>query len=404
MTRGELSSADRELTRQLAQRGLRVSAAQLERWRRAGLLPANVRRALGRGRGSVSVPADGAQQTAAALARHAAPGRDLRWTVLAWYAEAGHPVLPGHEPVPEPPGPAVRAALLWAVERDRIRRLRAAARSAGTDAELDAWYAAAEQVLRRGGGRAPHPDQIRTMLLHPPAGPALVHLLAATALGPDEVGAGALTGALTALALPGGHTAGTGHPEAGSGAGADPAVALDRQLPALSAQMDLRDPLHRAAATGESDLADARQSALTLAGIGGLYLAHGLLMPDTPALAALRRTLDDAGLGEFTRQAFTAITTPSGIARLLVACLDPHLARLAAGLRDLAADHAGQHGMLHRPGHDSAAYGRDWLEAINALTTADAAPHTVAGDSRPAEAARNGRPPPGGEPTAAARS
>lgn len=167
-----MSPADRELVARLAERGVSVSAAQVERWRHAGLVPANVRRSLGRGRGSVSVPAAGAVEVAAALAEHARPGRDLRWTVLAWYARAGYPALPGEHPVPEPPWPAVRAALLWAVERDWIRRLQVAARSAHSEAELDAWYAAVEQLVRRGPGRPPHPEHLRTMLLAGPAGPA----------------------------------------------------------------------------------------------------------------------------------------------------------------------------------------------------------------------------------------
>jgi hypothetical protein len=372
MTRGEVSAADRELAARLAERGLSVSAAQLERWRHAGLVPANVRRGLGRGRGSVSVPAQGAVEAAAALARHARPGRDLRWTVLAWYAEAGHPVLPGQEPVPEPPWREVRAALLWAVEHDRIRLLRAAALSVRTDADMDGWYAAAEQLVRRGPSRAPHPERLRTMLLTDPAGPAprwhapagdapaLVQLLAATALGPAEIGGGALTGALAALGLPGGSAA------------AEVEVEVDEEIGDLNSRVDLRDPLERVAGAGEQDLAAARDAALILAGIGGLYLLYGLLMPDTPALAALRGTLDAAGLGEFARQTFASMTTPRGIARTLQGCLDPTVANLATALRRLMADHAGDHGLLHRPGTAGGAeqYGRDWLAAIQALIPA----------------------------------
>jgi hypothetical protein len=368
------------LADRLAERGLRVSAAQLERWRHAGLLPANVRRALGRGRGSVSVPAAGAVEVAAVLAEHARPGRDLRWTVLAWYARAGYPVLPGQRPVPGPPWPAVRAALLWAVERDRIRRLQVAARSAQSNADLDAWYAAVEQFVRRGPGRAPHPEQLRTMLLAGPAGPAprwhapggdapaLVQLLAATALGPNEIGGDALTGALAALGLPGGIPAGET---------AAASVEFDTRIGDLTGRLDLRDPLARVAHASEEDLAAARDAALILAGAGGLYFLHGLLAPDTPALAALRSILDTGGLGEFTRQTFVSMTAPRGIARTLQGCLDPAVADLATALRGLMADRAGEHGLLHRPGADGGAeqFGRDWLTAVQAVHPAGPAPH-----------------------------
>ncbi|MFD7015345.1 hypothetical protein [Streptomyces sp. NPDC059928] len=133
MTRREPSPADLELIERLAALGITVSAAQLERWRGAGLLPAHARRWPGRGRGSVSVLAEETVATAAALARHARPGRDLRWTVIAWYAEAGYPVLPGELAVPEPPWPAVHQALVWAMGRSRTQRLIETARaSAGT--------------------------------------------------------------------------------------------------------------------------------------------------------------------------------------------------------------------------------------------------------------------------------
>ena len=94
MPRSGPGAADRELVSQLAARGLAVSAAQLERWRRGGLLPGNSREWPGRGRGSVSRPVPEAAEIAAALARHARQGRDLRLAVLDWFAEprrrAGH--------------------------------------------------------------------------------------------------------------------------------------------------------------------------------------------------------------------------------------------------------------------------------------------------------------------------
>lgn len=60
-----------ELIERLAARELVVSVAQLERWRRAGLLPPHPRRWPGRGQGSVSVLEERTVEVAAALAQHA---------------------------------------------------------------------------------------------------------------------------------------------------------------------------------------------------------------------------------------------------------------------------------------------------------------------------------------------
>jgi hypothetical protein len=75
MPRTPASTADQELIAYAARQGVRVSARQLERWRALGLLPPNTRKALGRGKGSISVPAPGAAELVAWLGRHARPGR-----------------------------------------------------------------------------------------------------------------------------------------------------------------------------------------------------------------------------------------------------------------------------------------------------------------------------------------
>ena len=102
MARTGPSAADRQLISQLAARDLSVSAAQLERWRHAGLLPRNSRYGCGRGRGSESEASPEAVEIAAALSRHARQGRDLRLAVIDWFADAGLPATPGEPPVPEP--------------------------------------------------------------------------------------------------------------------------------------------------------------------------------------------------------------------------------------------------------------------------------------------------------------
>ncbi len=87
MPRSTASEADQHLIADAARHGAVITARQLERWRAQGLLAPNVRRALGRGRGSTSQPPPGAGEMVAWLAGNARPGRrpgDL--TLLAFAA------------------------------------------------------------------------------------------------------------------------------------------------------------------------------------------------------------------------------------------------------------------------------------------------------------------------------
>ena len=73
------SAADRELTARLAARGLAGSCTRYQRWRRAGLLPRHERRGAGRGTARPPCSPPRLWEIAAALARHAGQGRDLRF-------------------------------------------------------------------------------------------------------------------------------------------------------------------------------------------------------------------------------------------------------------------------------------------------------------------------------------
>jgi hypothetical protein len=75
MPRSPVSAADQQLITHAARHGAVVTARQLERWRARELLAPNVRRALGRGRGSASEPPAGAAELVVWLARNARPGR-----------------------------------------------------------------------------------------------------------------------------------------------------------------------------------------------------------------------------------------------------------------------------------------------------------------------------------------
>ena len=75
MPRSAASEADRQLIADAGRRGAVVTVRQLERRRAAGLLAPNIRRALGRGRGSTSQPPPGAAELVTWLAANARPGR-----------------------------------------------------------------------------------------------------------------------------------------------------------------------------------------------------------------------------------------------------------------------------------------------------------------------------------------
>ena len=75
MPRSPASKADQQLIADARQRGVSVTARQLERWRASGLLAPNIRNYPGRGRGSTSEPPPGAAELVAWLAANARPGR-----------------------------------------------------------------------------------------------------------------------------------------------------------------------------------------------------------------------------------------------------------------------------------------------------------------------------------------
>jgi len=375
VTRGEPSPADQELIERLSALGLYVSAAQLERWRGAGLLPGHARAWLGRGRGSVSVLAEDTVAVAAALAEHARPGRDLRWTVIAWYAEAGRPVLPGELAVPEPPWSAVREALVWAMRRSTAHRLVMAARTAAAagEAEQDAFYTQAGRVVRRGPAGPVHPDAMRRVLEDPDAEldhqgedrrrrRGAVNLAAAAAMGAGEVGGEALVDALAAL-MPGLGWADV----AAKARQAEESGELGGWVRAGSV-----DPLGLLEAAGAQEMAAARHAAVVLAGVGGLYLMHGLGMPDNPVLARLRALLEESGFALIVAQMVPQMNNPSGVVHALALCLAPEVAALAAWLESVLTEQADTgKGLLRLPGAEEGgaeAFMQAWTDHIHQLT------------------------------------
>ncbi|MEU4161728.1 hypothetical protein [Actinoplanes sp. NPDC026670] len=91
MVRKPPSSADVALIDAAAARGAVISATQLERWRRAGLLPDNRRHGAGQGRGSTSTAPAGIIDLVVWLSAHARPGRRPHHVALEAFG-AGLPV------------------------------------------------------------------------------------------------------------------------------------------------------------------------------------------------------------------------------------------------------------------------------------------------------------------------
>ncbi len=301
MPRSGPGAADRELISQLDARGLEVSAAQLERWRRAGFLPANFRNRPGRGRGSVSRLAPETTEIAAVLARHARQGRDLRLAVVDWFAGAG---LTGvlDTTVPEPPEQAVLAALEHVTTASPWYRLFTQARAARTETQQDDFYTAAAGAAATAlpataerfdpaavrallTGQRPRPEVL-------PVRDSMVQLLAATGMGHAEVGADVLAEAIS----------GSGMFPPVSAPACEQWLARLRQPEASSPLAELLvtryDPVAMIRLASGEQLRIARKVALEMAGFGS-FCVWGA----KTALAASDLQLPEAAGGSTGREA-----------------------------------------------------------------------------------------------------
>ncbi|MFI8392177.1 hypothetical protein [Streptomyces sp. NPDC085540] len=141
MPRSEPSKADQDLIHHTRAQGYAVSASQLERWRRRGLLPQPTRVYRGR-HGTASVYPDGTSDLVCALARHSAPGRrsdDL--ALLAFFDGA------------DVPDAALKLAIARAYFNSRLRHENAVAQAAacvpeGWETVLGKEYETAEAEAR----------------------------------------------------------------------------------------------------------------------------------------------------------------------------------------------------------------------------------------------------------------
>jgi hypothetical protein len=369
MARGAPSPADLQVVRELASRKVVVTASQLESWRRAGLLPRHRRRGLGRGRGSVVDVVDPVVvESAAALARLGRQGRDRRLVVLEWFAEAGMAVRPGAAPVPEPPVGAVRQALVWVLERSVSQRLVEFARGAAGAGEegQDALYAVAGRLMKRGRGAA-NPALVRAALeagedvpvdADGPDSRSMVHLVAAIGFGAQEVGADALAEGLAALGM-----FGMTVEDWGQALGA-----VERgEVPPVDWGPVQREagPVERVKRASDEELVRARTVLVGLRWFYGLYALHGLLLPDNPALAALRQRIDEWGMFPVLSQLIAFSPSPGQFAEALTVCLEPLLDALYETLTDQLADGPN---IFPIPGDESGTgvvgFGESWLRTL----------------------------------------
>lgn len=371
MPRGAASEADRELTRHLAQQGLNGSPERYERWRRAGLLPPHQRRGLGRGRGSISVPAPGAVEIAAVLARHSGQGRDLREAVIAWFFDAATPDTPGADPVPEPPHAQVIAALEWAIRREPAYRMVQRARAAVTEQQKNALYKALDASRRTPTAAGFDANAVRTALQQGDElpdtafgtrpGAAVVHLATVLGMGYDEVGGQALADAYAASGL-------LPHVTQEEWREALLDAELSGQFDAFFARLGRFDPVAAVQSASVEQLRRAREVTLGLAGFGSFYLMHALLMPDTPGLARLRALLDATGMAPLVVDLARMMMRPHRAAMSLGTFIDPWYQSMYDSLS--AAVAAGPP-LLHQSGqqaHDPDRYMTEWLAAIRSLS------------------------------------
>jgi hypothetical protein len=100
---------------------------------------------------------------------------------------------------------------------------------------------------------------------------------------------------------------------------------------------------------GIERLREAREVAIGLAGFGATLLMHGLLMPDTPGLAALRARINELGAGSVLMHLARQVIQPQSVASAIASCLDPANATLYQSLLELVT--AGPP-LLHQAGND----------------------------------------------------
>lgn len=191
MPRSGPSRADTQLLAAAAERGYRVSATQLERWRSMGLVPRNVRRGRGRGCGSSSVVPEGALEQLLTVAEDARQGSKLVLGDPVLRAATGHTTRPG----------AVKTLVARQFDKACVALGAELDAHLGADAAGDARFDAAKRATRRGDWPRTREiaDWVATGVEPPETGPvprqAMRTVLQAVASGGRDVSLEDLTAA-----------------------------------------------------------------------------------------------------------------------------------------------------------------------------------------------------------------
>ncbi|MFJ3106517.1 hypothetical protein [Streptomyces sp. NPDC086835] len=135
----------------------------------------------------------------------------------------------------------------------------------------------------------------------------------------------------------------------------------------LQRHADVLGPVQRAS---DAALIRARTVLIGLRWFYGLYMLHGILLPDTPGLAALRARIDERGLGPYLDHVISVSPTPRQFVESLMACLSPILDELYEALMEqLATDPA----IFRIPGDETGVVGlgETWIRTLREQTRAE---------------------------------
>jgi len=139
---------------------------------------------------------------------------------------------------------------------------------------------------------------------------------------------------------------------------------------AALARLDQASAIEKA---GIGQLRQAREVAAGLADFGALLVMHGLLMPDTPGLAALRARISEFGAGPMLINLARQVMKPPGVASAVASCLDPMYSALYRSLSELVASGPPLLHLAADAEHDPEHFMETWLSSLRELSGRPAA-------------------------------
>ncbi|MET8030609.1 hypothetical protein [Streptomyces avermitilis] len=195
-------------------------------------------------------------------------------------------------------------------------------------------------------------------------------LVAAIGAGAEEIGADALAEAFAVWGMFGLTVEDWKQMLGAAERGEGPPVALLRQ------HADVLAPVRWA---DDEELVRARTVLIGLRGFYGLYVLHGLVMPDTPAQAALRQRIDEWGMFPFLSHLISFSPSPVQFAESLSVCLGP----LFDGLYEALVEQLARDPNIFRlPGDETGpvAFGERWMRTLREVSAEGSAGHSRTDD------------------------